>query len=112
MKELENFTTGLMDGGNNSPTISKSKLDDAIHDMVRRSTVKPTGGFVKEEQLRTCENLNANANPPLLTTTEAFDAPASNPRVHGAMQAHLSDRRLCSVFLLCFGHGVWKLELC
>lgn len=83
MKEVENFTAGLMNRGNDSPIISTSKFDDAIHDVVRSSTVKATGRFVKEEKLRTCQNLNAYANPPLLATAEAFDAPAANPCVHG-----------------------------
>ena len=87
------------------------KVDDAAHDMVRRRAVEAARGFVQEEELGVGQDLNTYAHSSLLPTADPCGREvASDPGVHGCLQTHVPDGRLCSLPLLRLGHRLRQLQ--
>ena len=109
MEKLKDFRARLVNGGNNSSPSSVHLIQagDSAHDVVRGGAVEATRGLVKEEELGPREDLNADADSPLLAAAEALRSPPADSSVEGVLQPHLSYRRVRSLLLLRRRHGVW-----
>lgn len=55
IEEGKNLAAGLMNGRDNNPTIP-SNVSESLNDREGRSTVKSTGGFIKKQDMRSCED--------------------------------------------------------
>ena len=116
IKELKHFGAGLVNGSNNRPgdsavAVPLVQCGDPPHDVERGRAVQPARGLVEEEQVGAREDLDADADSPLLAPAEALGAPPADARVGGILQAHLPHRRLRPLLLLCPRHAFRQLQL-
>lgn len=104
VKELEDFAGWLMDRQHNCHSIFTGEFYYSVNDEIGSCTVESASRFVKEKELWSLYELNANAYSPLLAIAEALSPPLTYSGVHRLLKPHLPYGTLRHLPFLSFRH--------
>ncbi|KAG0616351.1 hypothetical protein M758_5G107800 [Ceratodon purpureus] len=96
-----------MNGRYHCPPIL-GQVPQRLHHKVSCSTVKASGGFVQEEQGRSSDDLQRNAETALFTSTEPAHEKAPHACVLALRQPHLLNGCVYYLDLLVLSGLIWQ----
>lgn len=91
IKEGKNFAAGLMNGGDDSSSVSGEILD-GLDDKERGGAVEAGGRLVEKQETGADEDLERNAEPLLLPAADASHLPVSDLAIGAFEQPDFHDR--------------------